>query len=321
VPTTGDSTLDRLLVRWQLEAEPVDTKLLVRSRNRTVIARDRSGRRVLVKVDSDLHHRTVAREGVMLEALGGYRRRALSIPRLAHRDAAIGAVAVRWIPDAPNLFVRDQQRRAPALQIARAVGAALGELHRCPLRPEGVDAASVRHLSFFIRVPPDTYATFGPATVQLFSRLQRSGVLYALQELDDERGEPCLLHGDLKRANLLCPRRRAGVVLVDWELAHLGDPATDLGSLLADYATDFVTPAGPSALGADELRALGRALFAGYRGDVSTRRSVQWAGAALLYYVYWLAQFEANFGPRAQALVTLAEECLTRPKRWAGRLT
>ncbi|GAA1917702.1 phosphotransferase [Nocardioides marmoribigeumensis] len=44
--------------------------------------------------------------------------------------------------------------------------------------------------------------------------------------------EPALVHGDFRLGNLLvAPDGR--VAVLDWELAHLGDPAEDLGWLCA----------------------------------------------------------------------------------------
>lgn len=42
---------------------------------------------------------------------------------------------------------------------------------------------------------------------------------------------PCLLHGDFRTGNLLVDPERGLAGVLDWELAHVGDPAEDLGWL------------------------------------------------------------------------------------------
>ncbi|HYZ86629.1 MAG TPA: aminoglycoside phosphotransferase family protein [Bryobacteraceae bacterium] len=60
----------------------------------------------------------------------------------------------------------------------------------------------------------------------------------------------CLVHGDLRLSNVLVDRtgEKAGVKLIDWELACVGDPAWDVGSFLADAVgtVALVRPLQPS---------------------------------------------------------------------------
>ena len=53
------------------------------------------------------------------------------------------------------------------------------------------------------------------------------------QELLDAVGRTCLVHSDLNPKNLLVdPDTLAVTGVLDWEFAHSGHPATDLGNLL-----------------------------------------------------------------------------------------
>jgi len=65
-------------------------------------------------------------------------------------------------------------------------------------------------------------------------QIQREGRVAAVAERAFRRFlEPrgALLHGDVQPANVLLPPR--GAVLLDAEIAHVGDPAFDIGTLLA----------------------------------------------------------------------------------------
>ena len=42
---------------------------------------------------------------------------------------------------------------------------------------------------------------------------------------------PCLVHGDFRTGNIMVDPRAGLVAVLDWELAHMGDPAEDLGWL------------------------------------------------------------------------------------------
>ena len=55
--------------------------------------------------------------------------------------------------------------------------------------------------------------------------------------LTEEWRPSCLVHFDVKGDNILlsAKRRARSGWLIDWELAALGDPAWDVGSMFADY--------------------------------------------------------------------------------------
>jgi hypothetical protein len=79
----------------------------------------------------------------------------------------------------------------------------------------------------------------------------------------------CVIHGDLRQENWLIDDREQGgmLKLFDWELAGSGDPAWDLGSLLAEVVLDDIRQqrghVGPSPLSAP-IEVPTRALLAAY---------------------------------------------------------
>jgi aminoglycoside phosphotransferase (APT) family kinase protein len=50
-----------------------------------------------------------------------------------------------------------------------------------------------------------------------------------LEKTAPKLAAPVLVHGDFRNGNLMVDRQRGLVAVLDWELAHLGDPAEDLG--------------------------------------------------------------------------------------------
>ena len=118
--------------------------------------------------------------------------------------------------------------REPALAgarqgLARQCGAALAALH-------GMDSRAL---------PPLRQG--GPCAERAhFERIHRShgtarpvfefALRWLAQALPGDLSAPCLVHGDFRNGNLVVDGTGLAAVL-DWELAHLGDPMEDLGWL------------------------------------------------------------------------------------------
>ena len=64
----------------------------------------------------------------------------------------------------------------------------------------------------------------------------------ALRETRHRWRDRCLIHGDVRRENWIAEPRAAahGVKVIDWELSGSGDPAWDLGSVIAEAALEVV---------------------------------------------------------------------------------
>jgi 5-methylthioribose kinase len=83
----------------------------------------------------------------------------------------------------------------------------------------------------------------------------------------------CLVHGDFSPKNILTNGAREWVL--DWEVAHLGDPVFDLAFLL----THLITKALHRPESATAFRALADAFLAAYRGTVARPIELPYLGA------------------------------------------
>ena len=129
---------------------------------------------------------------------------------------------------------------------------------------------------------------------------------------------------------VLARAKGQALVLLDWELSFWGDPARDLGSIVADYALGWLAPEHDNeALAKDALQALLGALLVAYRqgresgfqlDEEFQRRVVRWTGAALLFYIYGMTHYEGEFSERARRLTEYATHMLGAPELWSGRL-
>ena len=61
----------------------------------------------------------------------------------------------------------------------------------------------------------------------------------ALADKDLWRMRACVTHGDIGTGNILCQQGRVSGV-IDWSFCRFGDPAQDLGALLASYGEAFI---------------------------------------------------------------------------------
>jgi aminoglycoside phosphotransferase (APT) family kinase protein len=123
------------------------------------------------------------------------------------------------------------------------------------------------------------------------------------------------------------------VLLVDWELAAVGDPALDVGAYLAECLRAWRRHAGvpdPHAPGrrlVDPLRALPSlwpavaGFWAAYGGDaVLLRRAVQCAGARLVLDALEETQSQSALDENVRATLQLGANVLARPEDAAVHL-
>jgi aminoglycoside phosphotransferase (APT) family kinase protein len=132
----------------------------------------------------------------------------------------------------PRKLLRDERWAAVRPRLAREFGGILARIHAVPLdrvpglaegagsRASGVDAAARLE---GLRAQHDAYGEPRPALELAFRVL--AGRL-------PEPVAPRLVHGDFRNGNLLVGEDGVRAVL-DWELAHVGDPREDLGWVCA----------------------------------------------------------------------------------------
>jgi aminoglycoside phosphotransferase (APT) family kinase protein len=162
-------------------------------------------------------------------------------------------------------IVRDARFAAARRVLAQQCGAALARIHAMPtsglppLRRGGAQAEQQFQLELH-----RGHGTSRPVFQLAFQWLRR----HAPRESD----EAVLVHGDFRNGNLVVDER--GLVgVLDWELAHLGDPMEDLGWLCVNTWRFGCTelPVGGFGTRAD--------LFAGYAeagGRVDAQRVFWW---------------------------------------------
>lgn len=191
--------------------------------------------------------RTVGWEAVIYRAFqalpASHPLRSCSVPFLEYDDDE-GVLVLRSIADARTLAAHHNQRRIPT-KPATWMGRALGALHSLDLGSSPMSALSeglprrLPHALFLHRPDHAFYCDASYGNLQAVRIMQSFPAFGALIDALTKEWQPtCLVHFDVKGDNILLSAEkgaRAAGWLIDWELAALGDPAWDVGSMFADY--------------------------------------------------------------------------------------
>lgn len=165
----------------------------------------------------------LATEAAVIEAA---RAAGAPAPRVAHVCAPEDGLGTAYIMErlAGETIARKIQRDEPfapaRARFARDCGAALAKIHACTL-PASI-ALPVSQAQTQLDRYEEIYRSFEtprPMFDLAFAELRR---------MAPPAGKPVLVHGDFRLGNLMIAPD-GFVAALDWELAHLGDPAEDMG--------------------------------------------------------------------------------------------
>jgi Phosphotransferase enzyme family len=146
-----------------------------------------------------------------------------------------------WDPER-SILVLDLIAPAEAATIPPALLAgALAACHRLPITGSTLAARLSGAAPWIFEVARPVVAMLqelSPAQLALIRMLQASpDAATALDRLRERWRPSCLIHGDIKWQNVLM-RLEGGLVLVDWEMAQLGEPVWDVASALHARITE-----------------------------------------------------------------------------------
>ena len=152
-------------------------------------------------------------------------------------------LVLRSIEEPCTLATHHNQGRIPT-RPATWMGRALAALHSLKLASSPMSALSERlprrlpDALFLHRPDHALYCNSSYANLQAVRMMQSFPAFGALIDALAKEWRPsCLIHFDVKGDNILLSAKRGARSswLIDWELAALGDPAWDVGSMFADY--------------------------------------------------------------------------------------
>jgi hypothetical protein len=199
------------------------------------------------------------------------------------------------------------------------------------------------------RISPEVFGLVPSDGLKFFALYQRYDSLgKAIAELATAFDPCCLTHNDLKLNNILLrndweqaisksERPSHSIIrLIDWERSAWGDPAFDLGMLIASYLQIWLSSLVVSkSINIEEslrlamtpldqlqpsIAALTQAYFDNFPEIVERRpdflkRVVQFSGLALIHQIQAMIQYQKSFGNTGICMLQVAKSLLCRPEQ------
>lgn len=278
-----------------------------------------------------IHH-----EATLLSRWAGDPRPAA--PHLVAYDAERRVAITAFVDFAETLAARLERLGHLNLAIARRLGRELARVHTVDPSPLAATDLSPPWCYSLSAPMADVIADASPGSLRLLALVQSAPLAEALARLTAAWRPDAGVHNDLKFDNVLVGRQRPFPILIaDWETATAGDPAWDVGSLIGEFLTAWLSSmrADPNATVAQiqasatrplrPMLPLIHAFLDTYRRYVDSSpeflyRAVANAGARVLQSAYESLQDRTALSPLSALQMQLAVNVLTRPEEAAVRL-
>lgn len=277
-----------------------------------------------------------------------------SISELLHFDRDNSILVFKYLQDYRDLSNFYTQENIFADRIAQQLGTVLASFHRDTYNraiyrlalgrdrqqaETSIVSALIRNLE---HLTPEIFGVVPDDGLRFYELYQRYDSLgAALVELGNSVRACCLTHNDLKLNNILLHNEWAQpesqiVRIIDWERAAWGDPAFDLGTLIASYLQIWLGSLVVSkSLSIEEslslaitpldrvqpsIAALVRAYLQAFPDILVERpdflvRVIQFAGLGLIQGIQAGIEYQKTLGNSGIAQLQVAKSLLCRPDR------
>jgi len=283
------------------------------------------------------------------------------LPEVLHFNADDSVIVFNYFNDYCDLADFYTKENVFPTAIATSIGVTLATIHRATFNRQeyqeffsqdskGVPIDQTKKLAPGLeRISPEVFGLVPADGLKFFALYQRYDTLgKAIAELTTAFKPCCLTHNDLKLNNILLHNDWEQVIskaeqsshsiirLIDWERGAWGDPAFDLGMLIASYLQIWLSSlvVSKSIESEESLRlamtpleviqpsiaALTRAYFSNFpkilehRPDF-LRRVVQFSGLALIQQIQAMLQYQKSFGNTGICMLQVAKTLLCRSEQ------
>ena len=291
------------------------------------------------------------------------------ISEAIHYDVEHSIIVFNYLNDSCNLmdfytkeaiFPTALVQRDAIASIASTIGIALATIHRLTLdcreyreflletRQDVLIHPTLHLVRQLRRISPEIFSLVPADALRFFALYQRYDSLgQAIAELTTAFEPCCLTHNDLKLNNILLSSDwqlassaqvsdRRIVQFIDWECSSWGDPAFDLGTLIASYLQIWLSSLITSkAITIDESLRMATIPLEHLQPSLAVvaiayvthfpevlerrpnflRRVVQFAGLALILQILSMIQYRKTFGNRGICMLQVAKTLLGRPEQ------
>ncbi|MBE9011422.1 aminoglycoside phosphotransferase family protein [Pseudanabaenaceae cyanobacterium LEGE 13415] len=257
-------------------------------------------------------------------------------------DLDRSVIVVEYLPEYVDLHDFYEQERFP-VTVAENLGRALGQIHRSTFNQSQYEAflTELNRGKSVSRVPRVLYG-LERINVSVFQRVQQESLEFyrlfqryeslgnAIAQLKASWSPCCLIHRDLRFPNVLVHPETGAIRIIDWEKFCWGDPAYDLGTVIAHYlmiwlrslvihkGLDLASTLKMARVLIAQLQPSLAALRSTYLEefpDVDLVRSLQYAGAVLIDAIQIKLQYYEPFNNRDICQMQVAKTLLCQPEQ------
>ncbi|BBD70784.1 hypothetical protein NIES4072_71500 [Nostoc commune NIES-4072] len=285
----------------------------------------------------------------------------LMLSEALHFDAEHSVIIFNYFNDYLDLADFYTKENVFPTAIATSIGTTLATIHRATFNcqkyqeffsQQSEDVSSEQAFNFNLgleRISPEVFGLIPADGFKFFALYQRYDSLgKAIAELTTAFEACCLTHNDLKLNNILLHNdweqtisqaeqsNHSIIRLIDWERGAWGDPAFDLGMLIASYLQFWLGSLVVSkAINIEESLRLAMtpleviqpsiaALTQAYIGNFPEilehrpdflKRVVQFSGLALIQQIQAMLQYQKSFGNTGICMLQVAKSLLCRPEQ------
>ncbi|MBD1929921.1 aminoglycoside phosphotransferase family protein [Trichocoleus sp. FACHB-90] len=278
-----------------------------------------------------------------------------------HFDAEHSIIVFNYLNDCCDIAEFYTKENVFPTAIATSIGTTLATIHRVTFNHQEYQDfffqnsgdVPIDQTSKFVRglerINPEVFGQFPADGLKFFALYQRYDSLgKAIAELATAFEPCCLTHNDLKLNNILLhndweqalskaePSSNSVIRLIDWERGNWGDPAFDLGMLIASYlqiwlgslvvskSIDVEESLRLAMTPLEQLQPSIAALTRAYLGNFPEiverrpdflRRVVQFSGLALIQQIQAMLQYQKSFGNTGICMLQVAKSLLCRPEQ------
>lgn len=276
------------------------------------------------------------------------------ISEVVHFDPQHAIIVGNYLADYCDLADFYDQQRVFPVAIATAIGATLATIHRHTLNNQQYKNFLAQEIDFneapnfarkLERIKPEVFGVVRTDGLEFFRLYQRyQSLADAIAQLNAAWKPICLIHNDLRLSNILLSldwektstSKNAIIRLIDWEKFTWGDPAFDLGTIIAGYlklwlkslvvssAIDMQTALRLATIPLDMLQPSIFALTKAYLAEFPTiikhrphflERAVQFTGLVLLEKIVIRLQYHRPFDNQGICMLQVAKTLLCNPEQ------
>jgi hypothetical protein len=284
-----------------------------------------------------------------------------SLSEVVHFDTENSIVVFNYLSNYRDLADFYGRINNFPVEVATEIGKLIATIHRLTLNhqkyrellTQNRDRSAILDTRSLKRIEPDIFGTVPADGLKFFALYQRYDSLgRAIAELFDALQPCCLIHNDLKLNNILLHddweqfspddsnfkevKGERLIRLIDWERGSWGDPAFDIGTIVASYLRIWLSSLvigkeieiekalslaiTPLESIQPSIAALAVAYFDSFPQIVEYRpdflqRVVQFAGLALIQQIQAMIQYQKSFGNGGICMLQVAKSLLCRPEQ------